>query len=83
MSQKNNTFFDTFMHTEDGVKKIRIMTNPNTSRNIFLGKGSAKSPVKLSGITKGSTQYNEDPMLFYNSNTGSRIMDEPYYDIQI
>ena len=73
---KQNPFCDASISTSDGMKKVQIMLNENTSHNSFLGKCSAKSPVKLFNITEGKKRQNQETLWFFNSNTGSRMKDE-------
>lgn len=47
------------------------MENSTTNRNLFVGKCELKSPVKISGLQP------TEKVTFYNSNTGSRLMDAP------
>ena len=68
-SHKNNTFFDIQIQQVDCTKKICVMANSSTSRNVFMGKCNSKTPVPLSGINDASGT------LFFNSNTGSHITE--------
>ena len=74
--RKSSQFCDASISTSDGMKKVWIMLNENTSRNSFLGKCSAKSPVKLFNITEGKKRQNQETLCFLNSNTGSRMKDD-------
>ena len=47
------------------------MINNNTKRTLFLEKLESKSPVKITGL---SSPPNGN-LSFYNSNTGSRVVD--------
>ena len=71
--RKRNLFCDASISTSDGMRKVRIMLNENTSRNSFLGKCNAKSPVKLFNITEGKKRQNQETLWFFNSSTGIRM----------
>ena len=77
MSLNSNPFFDTSVLTEDGLKTVRVMVNPSTSRTLFQGKCDIKSPVRLSNIGQSQANNKNESIYFYNSNTGSRMQDQP------
>ena len=68
-SSKKNYYFDADIKTESAVKKVRIMVNTTTKRNLFEERCESKTPVKLMGLSV------TPQVSFFNTNTGSRIMD--------
>ena len=71
-----NPFFDSFISTSDGMKQVRITSNGNTSRNTLFVKWSTKLPVKLINVTEASKRHIQEPWLFYNVKTRSRMKNE-------
>ena len=70
-SKSKNKFFDAQVKSEVKVTKVRIMCNFSTKRSLFVGKFESKTPVRLSGLSPPVT----NGMVFYNSNSGSRITE--------
>lgn len=70
-SKRNNSFCDVQLCCNHESKKVRVMANYNTNMNLFMSKCEAKSPIKMTDVspTKGG-------LYFFNTNTGSRMIDE-------
>ena len=69
VTKKKPYYFDTNLRTESSTKKIRVMVNTTTKRNLFTEKLKSKEPVKFMNlsVSRGS-------MTFFNTNSGSRLI---------
>ena len=65
---QNETFFDAKIQAMNSTEKVCVMVNNNT-------KHTSKSPVNITGL---SSPPNGN-LSFYNSNTGSRVVDATVY----
>ena len=69
ISANNNAFFDAHVKTKLNNKKVCVMLNSTTRRKMFTDKCEVKSPVKLIGLSSPP----KGTIVFFNSNTGSRL----------
>ena len=69
-----NQYFDIRLKTsEKDIDIIRVMIkqNPNVKIRLFKDKKKSSQPITMTNVTK----IEENEMLFFNSNRGSRVHD--------
>ena len=72
MASRNNPYVDIELKTTPTLtNRVRVMINKTTTRNLFMEKYESKSQIKLTSLSPSKTS----PMVFYNTNTGSRMSD--------
>ena len=72
-SSNKKPCFDTSMKGESGTHQVKVMVNSEIKRTLLFEKLELKTPVML--ISLGTPKNSKPKVLFYNSNTGSRISD--------